>query len=73
MKLKPCHFCGNKRVLMKTDYDTVGNDCTLNYIECDKCGARTRGKWVSANNDCPQFYEEVRDQWNFRAEGESEK
>lgn len=64
--LKPCPFCGTKNPQMKTSYDTDGSDAIWKYVECFKCGARTRGKWFTPGNDCPQFYAEVREYWNSR-------
>ena len=63
--MKPCPFCGGSPI-MKTDYDTDGSEATWKFIECSKCRARSGGKWFSPGNDCPIFYEEVRDQWNIR-------
>ena len=38
------------------------------YVQCKKCGLRTRGKWASdSSNICPIFLGEVRDEWNRRA------
>lgn len=65
--LKPCPFCGDQSPIMHSSYDTDGSDATWKFIKCHKCGARTQGKWFSHGNDCPIFYEEVRDQWNIRA------
>ena len=69
-KLKPCPFCGDKNPWISTSYDNDGSNSTWKYVKCIKCHARTGGKWFTGNNDCPQFYEEVRDEWNTRAENE---
>lgn len=65
--LKDCPFCGSEAHI-STEYETDGSDCTWKFVRCSKCGARTRGKWFSGHNDCPIFYEEVRDEWNQRTD-----
>lgn len=65
--LKECPFCGDKDASIRTEYDNDGSNTTWKYVECIKCRSRTAGKWFSGTNDCPIFYEEVRDQWNQRA------
>lgn len=65
--LKPCPFCGSEKNYIKTRYDEDGSDATWKFVECSNCGCRTRGKWFTASNDCPIFYEEVRDEWNKRS------
>lgn len=64
--LKPCPFCdGNAHISKRWDSD---GDHTWVYVYCEKCRVETCGKWYTGNNDCPNFYAEVRDQWNIRIE-----
>lgn len=37
-------------------------------IKCRQCGAKSRDKYHSHGNDCPQTYQEVRDAWNTRTD-----
>lgn len=62
MSLTLC-FCGDLPK-MKTEYSSDYSDTTWKYIQCDTCRVRTLGKWYSKGNDCPIFYQEVRDEWN---------
>ena len=63
-QLAPCPFCGaSAYVASETDYDNI----RWHYVRCRGCGTRSRGKWHSPGNDCPQFYAEVREEWNRRA------
>jgi hypothetical protein len=65
-ELKSCPFCGKKATLTHS-YDPDG--CYWAYIKCNGCEVRSRGKWTSVRSDaCPLFYEEVRDEWNTRAQ-----
>ena len=60
-ELKPCPFCGGGASIKRSHDD----DMTLWIkIECNKCGATTRGNWC--REDCPLFYQERRDEWNTR-------
>lgn len=61
--LKPCPCCGGKGRI-RSDYDA---DMTRwHHVECDDCPMRTKGKWHSDGNDCPLYYQEIRDEWNNR-------
>lgn len=63
-KLKPCPFCGGSaRMASEHDMDGFG---MFRYVECRQCHARSRPKYHGNGNDCPQFYQEVRDAWNSR-------
>lgn len=63
VELKPCPFCGGAPYIQN---DTDIDGCYWSWVSC-RCGARTRGKWSSSSaNTCPQFYAEVRDEWNTR-------
>ena len=63
-ELKICPFCGGKARMSK-NYD--GDMVQWDFVKCDSCGARSRGKWVShSSNACPIYYEEVRQEWNTR-------
>jgi hypothetical protein len=63
--LLPCPCCGASAYVAR-EHDP--DDIAWAYVRCRGCGLRTRGKWYSAGNDCPQLYAEVRDEWNNRAE-----
>lgn len=68
MSLKPCQFCGGKASIDKEyDMDGFGN---FHRVECTKCGAQSKSHFATTGNDCPQYYQEVRDSWNERAESE---
>lgn len=62
--LKPCPFCGGSGVVSRRE-DEDGIEWYR--VRCTSCKAEAEGKWVSAGNDCPQFYAEVRELWNRRA------
>lgn len=65
--LKPCPFCGSPEVHIVRDYDYEGaSTCVHVSVECRKCRARSGSNWYSEGNDCPKFYEEIRDRWNTR-------
>lgn len=64
--MKPCPFCGETHPYIHTEYETDGSEAIWKFVKCQKCGARTRGKWFTRGNDCPLFYQEVRDEWNNR-------
>ena len=36
------------------------------FIECSDCRSSSRKHYVSGSNDCPLFYEEVRNDWEKR-------
>lgn len=63
-KLEPCPMCG-AGAYMAREHDP--DDIAWAFIRCQGCGVRTRGKWYSTGNDCPQLYAEVRDEWNIRS------
>ena len=69
--LKPCPFCGGEKVGMATEHDADGFGM-FKFIACKACGASSRRHFVSNGNECPQFYEEVRDSWNSRHVDEAE-
>lgn len=62
-ELKPCPFCGSTAYAVS---ETDADDISWHFIRCRGCGVRTRGKWHSPGNDCPQLREEVREEWNTR-------
>ena len=62
--LKPCPFCGGE-ARITSEYDTDGFG-TFHKVECRTCGASSKQHFVSRDNDCPQYYQEVRDDWNMR-------
>lgn len=65
VELLPCPFCGGQPH-MQSDSDVDG--CYWSKVRCGSCGAATRGKWASSSaNTCPQWYAEVREEWNRRA------
>ena len=65
-QLKPCPFCGGEgRMNREADPDGFGYFIA---IECRNCRARSRPKYYSNGNDCPQTYQECRDEWNTRPE-----
>lgn len=64
-ELLPCPFCGGAPHV-RPSQDPDG--CFWSWVECNRCGARTRGDWVSSSAEtCPVFYEGVREEWNRRA------
>ena len=63
-KLKPCPFCGGE-ARITSEYDTDGFG-TFHKVECRTCGASSKQHFVSRGNDCPQYYQEGRDDWNMR-------
>ena len=64
--IKPCPFCSSDKTAIRTDYDPDG--CIWNYVKCSNCGARSAGKWASDSSDrCPNYFSEVRGEWNNRA------
>lgn len=69
--LKPCPFCGCTKIgtHSERDFDDFG---TYHAIQCHDCGARSRQRYVSDGNDCPQHRQEVRDDWNMRAASQVE-
>lgn len=63
-ELKPCPFCGGKaQIARESDPDGGG---TFYTVKCHRCGAETAPRFASHGNDCPQFYAEVREQWDRR-------
>jgi len=61
-ELKPCPFCGGKaHIVSETLLDEIGR---FYSVKCSKCGAKSGEKF--ANDTCPLFFEEVREQWNRR-------
>ena len=69
--LKPCPFCGGEKVGMATESNKIVFGM-FKFIACKDCGASSRRYFVSNGNECPQFYEEVRDSWNRRPVDEAE-
>ena len=62
--LKPCPFCGGEaRIVSEYDTDGFGE---FHKVACRACGASSKHHFVSSGNDCPQYYQEVRDDWNMR-------
>lgn len=65
-KLKACPFCGGGAfVSHETDNDGFG---VFYSVKCRQCLAETAPRFASRGNDCQQFYAEVRELWNTRAE-----
>ena len=65
-ELKPCPFCGGKpRIDTEYDMDGFGN---FHKVECSKCGASSKAHFATQGNECPQYYQEVRDGWQQRAD-----
>lgn len=62
--LLPCPFCGNVGFMSRITCEDGGG--IFYTIKCGECGAQSREKYCSKGNDCPQFYAEVRDEWNTR-------
>ena len=68
-ELKTCLSCGGKASICK-DIDADG--CVWHFVQCHKCGIRTRGKWVSStSSECPMHYEDVRNEWNNQPEADA--
>lgn len=66
-KLKSCPFCGSDKVDLRREHDTEADLlCTFVFVECRTCRARSGSNWFWEGNDCPQFYEEIRERWNTR-------
>lgn len=64
-ELKPCPFCGGEaRIDTEYDMDGFGN---FHKIECKSCGASSKAHFATQGNECPQYYAEVRDEWQKRA------
>lgn len=63
-ELKRCPCCPQGKGRMRTSHDEDG--LLWVWIECDGCNLRTLGNWVRPENDCPQFRQERRDEWNRR-------
>lgn len=64
-ELKPCPFCGGEaRIDTEYDMDGFGN---FHKVECKSCGASSKAHFCSQGNECPQYYQEVRDDWQNRA------
>ncbi len=65
-ELKPCPFCGgNPRIDTEYDMDGFGN---FHKVECSDCGASSKAHFCTQGNECPQYYQEVRDEWQNRAD-----
>lgn len=65
-ELKPCPFCRNGgKAGIRHSYDDDGLRWT--WVECGTCHARTGGNWCRPENECPQFMQERRDEWNLRS------
>ena len=63
--MKNCPFCGGKpRIAREWDSDT--HDGRFVFVECSDCRSSSRKHYVSGSNDCPLFYEEVRNDWEKR-------
>lgn len=64
-ELKPCPFCGgDPRIDTEYDMDGFGN---FHKVECRKCGASSKAHFCTQGNECHQYYQEVREDWNTRA------
>lgn len=67
--LKCCPFCGGKGQIRDEAGDPFDDIGRFYYVRCVDCRAQSGSKYASNGNDCPIFYEEVRQEWNQRSEG----
>src|SRR5690606_34659543 len=67
--LLPCPFCGGKAGIHRS-HDADG--MLWVGVRCQGCEAASTQYWCSPGNDCPIFYECVRNSWNRRASVEPE-
>lgn len=67
-KLKPCPFCGGE-ARISTEYDMDGFG-TFHQVKCTQCGASSRQHFCSHGNEDPQYYSEVREDWQERVDSE---
>ena len=58
-----CPACESDRSSMRSERDADGFG-TFYWIQCSNCGFRSREHFAS--EECPQFFQEVRDSWNIR-------
>ncbi|MCW8110135.1 Lar family restriction alleviation protein [Yersinia intermedia] len=65
-KLLPCPFCGGMGYSTSEAGDPFDDIGRFYYVRCGKCGARSGAKYVPNGCDCPQTYQEIRDDWNQR-------
>src|SRR5512138_1982687 len=61
--LLPCPFCGGKAGIHRS-HDADG--MLWVGVRCQGCGAASTQDWCSPGNDCPIFYEGIRNSWNRR-------
>lgn len=65
-ELKPCPFCGGKpRIDTEYDMDGFGN---FHKVKCSNCFASSKAHFASSGNECPKYYQEVREEWQKRTE-----
>lgn len=64
--LLPCPFCGGPAYMTSEAGDPFDDIGRFHFVKCSRCRARGGDKYAPNGNDCPQFYEEVRGEWNQR-------
>ena len=64
-KLLPCPFCGGVGSIHRNHCHDGGG--IFISVRCNRCGANSREQYFSHGNDCPQTYQQARDNWNTRA------
>ncbi|MCV6826034.1 MULTISPECIES: Lar family restriction alleviation protein [Halocynthiibacter] len=70
-KLLPCPFCeGKAHIHREPCVEGMGYYCA---VKCSKCGGKSPEKYYSNGNDCPLFYEDLRNLWNTRSVAEVRK
>lgn len=67
-ELKNCPFCGGKaHIDTEYDMDGFGN---FHKVECLDCGASSKQHFCTQGNECPEYYNEVREDWQNRADND---
>lgn len=70
--LLPCPFCGGHAyITSEADHPEYGSGGRFYFVKCHSCRAQSGSKYASPGNDCPNFYAEVREEWNQRIGGAS--
>lgn len=62
LELRPCPFCGEKKVKIRADMLPGSRMTRQWYVECESCGGRTAGIVDSSNCD-DMTYRQVLDAW----------
>ena len=68
MAMKPCPFCGGTPHIASEYEDYSESGGKFFWVRCGSCRAQSAKKYAAQGNDCPNFYAEVRDEWNQRFE-----